>query len=120
MATKISKKMIRTANLMIEDLLRTEVTACDIVTALEKHCSDLGEEDQEAVLRLAQEIAEEKGNDLVFNIETKEQMAEMVHYCFVAYELADHLDLPVLFVWSAEEREQNYLERTILYPLPPR
>ena len=104
---------------MVNKLLRTEVTAYDVGTALEEHCAGWAEEDLNMVLRLAQEFAEIEGYALVISLDTswRTRKARMLHYCYVAYQLGDHLDLPVDFVRSDEDRERDCLDRHVLYPL---
>jgi hypothetical protein len=64
------------AHKVVHDLLRTEVTAYDVVTAVEKQCVGWTEEDQTTVLRLAQEFAQIEGCALVKNMDASRERAD--------------------------------------------
>jgi hypothetical protein len=114
-------ELIEAAHLLVFDLLRTEVTAFDVTTALEKRCETWDEPDRDAALRIAQQFAEVKGMALLLAKEESPERteAQKEHHLFVAYELGDFLDLPVDYEWTDEMREKSYLSRTVLYPLDP-
>jgi hypothetical protein len=113
--------IIQAAHFLVGALLRTEVTTYDVETALERCCEGWTDEGRETALRLAVEFAQIRGYAFLEAMDASHNrnMAEMEHHCFVAYELGDHLDLPVDFVWSEEDRERSILSRHVLYPLQP-
>ncbi len=112
---------ITAAHRIVHVLLRTEVTRYDVATALETCCPDWSEQDAAATLRLAVEFAQIEGDAVLLALDRSyaRNMAQMEHCMFMAYELGDHLDLPVDIVWSEEDRERSILHRHVLYPLPP-
>ncbi len=105
----------------VRQLLRTEVTAFDVATVTEAICPGWSEDDIAMVLELAVAFAETTGHAVLQAMDSTyvRNMAEMEHYFFVGYELGGHLDLPVDFDWSDEDRERSILHRHVLYPLPP-
>ena len=119
MKSQSIEDLITAAHQIVHELLRTEVTAFDVVTALEKHCAGWDDPEKDAALRLAHEFAEIKGNTLLLSMHERhaENMAEMEHHLFVGYELGNYLDLPVVFEWDEETRERSFWHRSTLYPL---
>ena len=115
------ENIISAAHSVVRELLRTEVTAYDIETALDRCCERWSEQDRQTALRLAAEFAEIKGEALVLPTVTphRETLAWTSHFSFVGYELGAYLDLPVLFEWTDEDRERSIFNRHIRYPLPP-
>jgi len=117
--TKTVEELISAAHRLVGDLLPTEVTAFDVEKTTAKRCPDWSVEDADAALRLAVEFADIEGNALLSAEHSShaDNMAEMEHHLFVAYELGDRLDLPVVFEWDDAVREQSILSRHVLYPL---
>jgi hypothetical protein len=114
-------EIILSAHQVVGKLLRTEVTVFDVETALQACCPDWPEDETAAVLRLAVEFAQTTGYTVFVAMDDtyETNMAVMEHHCYIAYELGDHLNLLVDFVWSDEDRERSILHRHVLYPLPP-
>jgi hypothetical protein len=106
--TQSVEDIIQAAHAVVYDLLRTKVTAHDVEAALERRCNGWPEQDRDAALRLAVEFAQIKGDAVLEAMDASHQnMGQMEHYCSVADELGDHLDLPVAYVWSDEDRERG-------------
>ena len=105
--------VISAAHALTDDLLLTEVNPSDVEGALDKHCPDWPPRDREVAIRLAVEFADVKGTALCMALDSpvSHTEAEMEHHCFVAYELSEYLDLPVLVPWTDEDREQSILHR---------
>ena len=73
---------------------------------------DGGRADKDAALRLAVEFAQIKGDAVLEAMDASHQnMGQMEHYCFVADELGDHLDLPVALGCAATLRPACILQR---------
>ena len=106
--TQSLEDIISAAHCIVHDLLRTEVASYDIEAALDRRCNGWTEQDRDAALRLAVEFAQIKGDAVLEAMDASHQnMGQMEHYCSVADELGDHLDLPVAYVWSDEDRERG-------------
>ena len=108
------------AQQIMVSLLRTEVTAYDVETAWQRRRGNVSDVDRYTVLRLAFEFAEQRELIVLEHLESSDycKVSDMLHHAYIAYELAERIDLEHMVVWSGEDRERSILNRTRLISAP--